>query len=529
MPSHGLDADGVGRSHVGGVGLGEAAAPEQATAIGNGRPPGTLAPRVIALVLVMAATAAIFAQTRHVALLGWDTYPLILASRIESLADLGRSFGSRLMGDELESTYYRPLLNASLSVDYAINGLAPFGYQLTNALIFGACALALFAAYRRMSPGSAGALAALIAFLLHPVHFEVVPVVSRRSELLCLLFLLGAVAGQANASRRRAGQPAWWPALWGLLAMASKETGFLSVPLIALVSISAATSESLAERIGRAAREIWPGVLLATVFAGVRFAVLGGIVGRSVDFGSAAALVYPAGLRVLRGVILARSDLLSPLAAVLPPLGAIGCAAVCLGLKSLRVAGERAATMRVVGVGALLLLLTTSAYAAAGLVQPWYLEIPAAGFALIFGAAVEALVFAWRSEHAGGRLLAVVGLSSGLALVWIWAPLSPLFHRYTEWENGTLAAQHYLSKLSRVIEAAPQGKVIVHPGPRLWARGSDEGPRVIGSMLLHSYSVGAWARLAYPDDRIRIEWKDLDSLTAASDEVVIALRYSSRR
>ncbi len=502
--------------------MGEVAEPERSTKMdGDRRSLGT--PEVVALGLVVAATALLFAQTRDVALVGWDTYPLILASRIQSTEDFLRSFGGRLMGEDLESAYYRPLLNATLAIDYAINGLSPFGYQATNALLFAGCGLALFAAYRQLSPSRVGALSALVVFLLHPVHFEVVPVVSRRPELLCLLFTLLAVAGQARATRRHPGRAAWLPALFGLLAMSSKETGFVSLPLVWLISLTGEPGEPGSERVRRSAREMWPWLPMTLTLIAIRYGVLGGFVGRTTDVTVALGLLYPAGLRVLRGLILARADLLSLAAAALPLAGTVSCAAACFVTRA------RMDAARVALAGAALLVLATSLYAAAGLVQPWYLEIPLAGFALMWGAAIETLLASWRSNTAFARCVVAGGLLCGVALLSIWAPLSPLFHRYSEWETGSASAQRYLARLTQTIDAAPRGAVLVHAGPRMWARSSGDGPRLIGTTLMHSYSIRAWAELMYPDDRVRVEWREFEGLTAGPDEVVIELRYGARK
>lgn len=501
-----------------------------------------------ALALVVTATAVLFAQTRNYGLLGWDTYPLILASRIQTGADFLASFSEPLMGENLESGYYRPLLNWTVAFDYAVGGLSPVGYQATNALLFGACGLALFAAYRQLSRSAVGALAALVAFSLHPVHFEVVPMVSRRPELLCLLFILLAVAAQSRESRASPRRTHWLPAVLGVAAMASKETGFIALPLVWLVSLANGSDESGSERIRRSVSEIWPWLPLTAALIGIRIGVLGGIVGRSTDFAIALELLYPASLRVIGGLLLARADLLSFVAATLPLAGTAVCVVAEFAVRPTAQPtpatsyspgarpGSRLKVRSGVGrpgrpalVGVALLALTTSLYAVAGLVQPWYLEIPLAGFALIWGAAIEVLVASWRSRTGARRVIAVLGLSCAVVFAAMWALLSPLFHRYPHWEDATRDSERYLEKLSDIIESAPLGVVIPHAAPRMWARESGDGPRLIGTTVLHPYSVRAWAKLAYPDRSVRIEWTDVDA--AEPDEVVIVLSYyrGSRR
>jgi hypothetical protein len=268
----------------------------------------------------------------------------------------------------------------------------------------------------------------------------------------------------------------------------------------------------------------------------IRIGVLGGIVGQSTDFAIALEWLYPASLRVIGGLLLVRGDLLSFAAATLPLAGTVLCVAAELVVRSLARPTEQPAPQpesqswvgagragRPAVVGAALLVLTTSLYAAAGLVQPWYLAIPLAGFALVWGAAIEVLAGSWRSRGRTRKIVAACGLASAVTLVATWAPLSPLFHHYPQWEDGTRDTERYLARLSHVIESAPRGVAIPHGGPRMWARDSGDGPRLIGTTVLHAYSVRAWAQLAYPGTRVRIESTDVRNVEP--DEIVIVLSY----
>ena len=128
----------------------------------------------------------------------------------------------------------RPLINFSYAVDYAIWGLNPFGFHLTNVLLHVLNVVLLFQLAVRMvhdraagqqprkDPGAV-ALAAALLFAAHPMMSQTVGYIASRPELLCgAFFLLALMAGR----RWMLGGGGQW---WGLTlvcwiaALASKE------------------------------------------------------------------------------------------------------------------------------------------------------------------------------------------------------------------------------------------------------------------------------------------------------------------
>lgn len=97
---------------------------------------------------------------------------------------------------------YRPLTIITFTLEYALWGLTPLGYHLTNTLLHAANVTLLFHLLRcyRVTPGIAG-VAALI-FAVHPVHTEAVANVVGRAELLGMLF--GGLMWWAWIAARRA-------------------------------------------------------------------------------------------------------------------------------------------------------------------------------------------------------------------------------------------------------------------------------------------------------------------------------------
>jgi len=186
---------------------------------------------VLGLALVLGAAALAYRGVLGLELLGWDSYPTIAASRIHGAGDLAGTFREELMdGRYPGGRFYRPLTNLSLALDFALFGLAPLGYQLTNLLVLAAAIAAVHALARRLLGDGPGVWVASAVFALHPLQLEWLPAAARRAEMLATLFTTTALIACAARSGR-AGSV--WTALAVLLACASKEIGAVALPLVA--------------------------------------------------------------------------------------------------------------------------------------------------------------------------------------------------------------------------------------------------------------------------------------------------------
>ncbi len=136
-------------------------------------------------------------------------------------AQLGRQLG-----------LYRPVTVASYALDFAVFGLDPIAFHLTNLLLAGVVAglvfwvLLLWTAWMPL----ALALSALWAF--HPTHVEPVAWVSGRSELLALLGGLSGFLLFRRARHSRSWVLAFLAALAVCLGTAAKESGLAWVAVI---------------------------------------------------------------------------------------------------------------------------------------------------------------------------------------------------------------------------------------------------------------------------------------------------------
>jgi protein O-mannosyl-transferase len=138
----------------------------------------------------------------------------------------------------------RPLINFSYAVDYAVWGLNPFGFHLTNLLLHVLNVVLLFQLARRMAhdrargqtprkdPGAV-ALAASLLFAAHPMMSQAVGYVAGRPELLCgAFFLLALMAGRRWMLD---GGPAWWIAtgvFWAAACLSKEVAGMFPFVLL---------------------------------------------------------------------------------------------------------------------------------------------------------------------------------------------------------------------------------------------------------------------------------------------------------
>lgn len=149
-----------------------------------------------------------------------DDFRWIETGRISSWADATR-VATENVG------FYRPLVTFSFSADYALFGLEPFGYGLTNLFLLACCVAALARMGRTLGlPNEAAWLSAAVWMLnFHGIGGALLWLSGRTALLLCLFWLLSVTAvlrGQVGLAL-----------LWLALALLSKEEAVLLPVLMA--------------------------------------------------------------------------------------------------------------------------------------------------------------------------------------------------------------------------------------------------------------------------------------------------------
>ena len=174
----------------------------------------------------------------------FDDVPAIVANpSIRDLGDLGTVLWPDLPGGV--TTSGRPIGNLSFAIDYALWGLDPGAFRVTNQVILALSALLLFALVRwtlprtplgrtRSAATDLVALAIASIWLVHPLQTSVVSSIVQRVESLCALLYLAtlyAFIRSLGSGRNRLWQAASVGAC--LLGMGTKEV-MVTAPVMVL-------------------------------------------------------------------------------------------------------------------------------------------------------------------------------------------------------------------------------------------------------------------------------------------------------
>lgn len=135
-----------------------------------------------------------------------------------------------------------PLTLLSFALDYAVWGLSPFGYHLTNTLLHAANAFMVALLAGRLARGAPRlrlflfALSSGILFGLHPIRAESVAWVSERKDVLSAFFFLASVHLYVGYARAQKGAAAWYSLtlLFFVLSLLSKAMA-VTMPVVLFI------------------------------------------------------------------------------------------------------------------------------------------------------------------------------------------------------------------------------------------------------------------------------------------------------
>jgi len=455
----------------------------------------------LGLLLGLGAVALAYRGVIGLELVGWDTWPLIAASRIERPADLGALLGRELMdGRYPGGRFHRPLVGASFALDRALGGTAPLAYQLTNLAALLAGALAVYALARRLLGGGAGAWIAAAVYALHPLQLEVLPVASRRADLFAALFTSTALAAALRPGRGASALAA----LGVAAALASKETGAVALPLVAAAAGLLPDQGSARERLRAAlCASALPALAFAAVLA-ARFAALGGLGGHPESSLALAALRGLAQLPTsLRALVEPQPLFAAPAWSLAAFLALAGAAAAALA-RAARGAPRYPGAPAPRRVLALLAVWTAGLVAltgASGVQASWYGVPFLPPWALVLGLLADAALSAAR---AGLRARAIAVGVACAALLASALRFSVLFHDYPEWRRVSGAQREFLARLAPALASAAPGAVLLAEGLPLGEAKPLEEVGIRSALGISDYGVAAWAELQLPAQPVRV-------------------------
>lgn len=173
--------------------------------------------------------------------------------------------------------FYRPMVRASFALDGRLYGLAPWGYHLTNGILFVLSALGVYRLCREAAGATAAAalLVSSVFFIFHPQKNEALFWLSGRTDLLGGLFCIWALVYTFRAIRGNAFPMALVALGFLALGLLSKEVAYgmcLGIPAVALLM------KAPEDRRVRNWLTVGPVVLGGCLFQ-LRLFVLGGVAG----------------------------------------------------------------------------------------------------------------------------------------------------------------------------------------------------------------------------------------------------------
>jgi hypothetical protein len=511
----------------------------------DARPPSLRAARAAQAVVVLALIALgvfIHRENFSYGLVGNDTYPQILTSRVESAGDLWDNLSEPLAEGYLEASFYRPAQSLSIALDEALWGLRPIGYQLSTMLAFAACIALLYLTIRKLIGGGAwlAPLVGTLFFVLHPTLLTVLPAPCRRAELLVSVFLLAALLVLPTTPDRRSWMRFMLAGLFVLLASASKEIGVMGFALVFLHQLLIGDSGRLGRRIKPAALATLPALAGAALYLVARTIVLGGLGGYYFKDPEPFFELLPRWCAQLTVDVLCPWSFVetwAPLKLALLPLiilGLLTAGFLARGLLSSTKEARRAGRSLVIGVAWIVPLVVVL-----GLNQlygPWYALVPVIGLSLV----VAGLVHGTRSMLAGrsnSRVLCVVAAAALLTALVVPLYASPLYTEYAQWSLASELLERTQTDLGKLIDDARDGECVtarvpVRVTPRAPRRRpfepSGERPRVYGVVIFKHEGVSAWVELRYPAREIRVVWDARPPLPRPRADEVLLLAYPDR-
>ncbi|GJM43895.1 MAG: hypothetical protein DHS20C21_07370 [Gemmatimonadota bacterium] len=445
-------------------------------------------------------------RTHDIGLIGHDTYPVLVASRIESWADLWGAFTEPLMDGRFRGTFFRPLLSLSIALDDRIWGLNPVGYQLTNAVLFGAATAAVHSVSRSLSgPGTPASWIAPLLFAGHPGAIAVVAFASRRSESMVCLFLLLIVI---EASRRGAtgSRTSWFPAfLWTVLAIGSREVAYVAPFLATGVALAVEVANERRVRLRVLLDRTWPIWTAAALMMGLRFAVLGTLGGHhEFEPGRMIDRMVPAVAETAVRVAAIEGFRASAWVTVL--LAGVMIALLLRKSRREPTSEESGSDGRrpfvLPAVGLLWLGGLGAVYSAAPAIAEWYVLAAVVGWSLIVGGLASVGERAWRSIHRRTRSMGLLAMAATSIVVAAQLQSGLWFHDPARWRAATADTSQFLAALGQQVEAARGGSVLATEPLPQWEQ--ERGSTAKRAFALSGYSVQGWLDLMYPDRKARV-------------------------
>lgn len=202
-----------------------------------------------------------------------------------------QNFCGPWIGERSLYLFYRPITELSLALDYALYGINPFGYHLTNLLIHATNAalvgILFLAIIRRIglsSNNQAAMILPALVFATFPTHTEAIAWILARSDLVATTFYLTSLLLYVLAPKDKGKPFLLLSLLTFVLALGAKEMAISLPALIFCCELILDPEKRLSLKpdkqiLTQAIKATLPYVVIATIYLLVRWLALGTLVG----------------------------------------------------------------------------------------------------------------------------------------------------------------------------------------------------------------------------------------------------------
>jgi tetratricopeptide (TPR) repeat protein len=150
-------------------------------------------PFALAAVAAAALLLAAYANSLHNSFHFDDSHVITNNLFLRSLRNIPRFFTDAHTFSSLpQNATYRPLVTLSLALDYAVGGLDPLVFHVTQIVLLLLIGVLLVIFFTPILPSPMSALFAATLFCVHTANTETMNLISARSELLSAIGLLGS-------------------------------------------------------------------------------------------------------------------------------------------------------------------------------------------------------------------------------------------------------------------------------------------------------------------------------------------------
>lgn len=232
---------------------------------------------IFIIIAIIALTFLSYINTLNNSFVYDDNTYIVENRQIRSIANIPNAFVSSYPPDSKEQGLYRPMVTISYIFDYAIWGLNPKGFHLTNLILHILTSIIVYLLAFEIIKTQWPSAVVGIVFALHPVHTEAVTWVVGRAEVMAglfyfLAFLFYIKAGNSPSFKNR---QFIFSNIFYFLALLSKEIAITLPILLFVYDYFFVQRQRSTEIIELLKRRYLPFIILTFIYIIIRFAVLG--------------------------------------------------------------------------------------------------------------------------------------------------------------------------------------------------------------------------------------------------------------